>query len=230
MRAVMALWSLIFAGPALISCAMEAPRDAFGHRGTGVTVAMGALSYPNASDVCYSFTVVSGLDQLVVGRGLASTITDPARNPSYATWGANTAYVQNADYANGSPLICATQFGNGPGGDWSYIAPCDASDDARSHTVTIWLDTLDVTGPATPLSPGDDYHDPCPTGCALPVTCTENADTPVNFNITVMRTAGQGFFDIAVSFDDVFCSAKLDCAYGPDDPIELLFDPELQTR
>jgi hypothetical protein len=43
------------------------------------------------------------------------------------------------------------------------------------------------------------------------IACVENADVPVVFNLTVMRNARQGFFDIAVEFDDIFCSAKLDC-------------------
>ncbi|HRE88129.1 MAG TPA: hypothetical protein PK095_03230, partial [Myxococcota bacterium] len=66
-----------------------------------------------------------------------------------------------------------------------------------------------------------------------PATCLPNADTRVSFDLTVMRRAEQGFFDIAVSFEDVFCSAKFDCCYddngdgcAPDgsEDIELLFD------
>ena len=37
----------------------------------------------------------------------------------------------------------------------------------------------------------------------------------MTFDVTVMRPAQQGFFDIAVSFADVFCSAKYDCAGAP---------------
>ncbi len=41
--------------------------------------------------------------------------------------------------------------------------------------------------------------------------CRENADVPVVFNLTLLRAAKQGFFDVAVNFRDVFCSAKVDC-------------------
>src|SRR6201999_2048098 len=60
--------------------------------------------------------------------------------------------------------------------------------------------------------------------CAQAATCAENADTPVRFDLTIMRRAQQGFFDIAVSFEDVFCSAKVDCEDRDGDPLELLFD------
>ncbi|MFT7580424.1 MAG: hypothetical protein ACI9MR_002095, partial [Myxococcota bacterium] len=43
------------------------------------------------------------------------------------------------------------------------------------------------------------------------VVCQENADVPVTFNVTLMRRAEQGFFDVAVNFRDIFCAAKLDC-------------------
>lgn len=43
------------------------------------------------------------------------------------------------------------------------------------------------------------------------VECLENDDVPVVFDITLLLSANQGFFDIAVHFSDIFCSAKLDC-------------------
>ncbi len=47
-----------------------------------------------------------------------------------------------------------------------------------------------------------------------------------------MRDANQGFFDVAINFEDVFCSAKLDCTYDNDGnvPINLLFDPVTGER
>jgi hypothetical protein len=47
--------------------------------------------------------------------------------------------------------------------------------------------------------------------CQLERPCVENTDTLVEFNLTVMRDASQGFFDVAVNFEDIFCSAKVDC-------------------
>jgi hypothetical protein len=87
------------------------------------------------------------------------------------------------------------------------------------HTVTLWVDSLfDADGEVL-----GDWQDPCPSGCSLAVACVENADTPVTFNLTVMRAARQGFFDVAVNFDTVFCSAKVDCRKDGGDPLELLF-------
>jgi len=165
-----------------------------GYGGTGIRVDMGALTLLGATDVCYSFTIINGLGQLVVGRGLGETITSSGRNPAYAAWSVNTPWVQSAAFANGFETLCSTQFGNGPGGDWSYVAFCDAQDNAKDHTVTVWLDRLTVTGEVAPLVAGVDFQDPCPTGCALNVQCVENADTPVSFNFTIMRQAHQGFF------------------------------------
>jgi hypothetical protein len=49
----------------------------------------------------------------------------------------------------------------------------------------------------------------------------------VTFNLTIVRSAQQGFFDVAVSFEDIFCSAKFDCA-TESGPISLLFQPNDQ--
>jgi len=80
-------------------------------------------------------------------------------------------------------------------------------------------------------SPADpDFVNPCDylAPCVLELACSENQDTAVTFNLTVMRDADQGFFDVAVNFEDIFCSAKVDSCYSEagEDPgfIELLFD------
>jgi hypothetical protein len=54
----------------------------------------------------------------------------------------------------------------------------------------------------------------------------------VTFNFTIMGQADQGFFDVAVNFDAIFCSAKVDCTYDDagNDPIELLHDPATGER
>ncbi len=104
--------------------------------------------------------------------------------------------------------ICASQYGSAAGGDITYIAPCDASVD--DNWVTVWPELLGTQGALT------DWQDPCGTdGCQLQVACNENEDTLVEFNLTIMREANQGFFDVAVNFSDIFCSAKVDCRYGP---------------
>lgn len=117
--------------------------------------------------------------------------------------------------------LSSVQFGNGRG-DVSYVGPCDA--DASPNRVELTVLGLETaTGPLDPAL----WQNPAPDGSPLVLTvpCVENADTPVIFNLTIMRAAEQGFFDVAVNFDDIFCSAKFDCAY-PDGPIELLFEPD----
>lgn len=111
-----------------------------------------------------------------------------------------------------SPLT-SSAYGNGKG-DLTYIGTCDAT--ANPHTVELVLLSLEAGG-ATLSSPAD-YVNPTirPDTTVVPmvqpgVVCVENGDTPVVFNLTIMRSANQGFFDIGVTFSDVFCSAKLDC-------------------
>lgn len=124
------------------------------------------------------------------------------------------------------PEVCASDYGNSTGGDITYIAPCDASLDADTdagdgsepgvqNLVTVWPTLFDDEGVAL-----TDWENPCNTdddaaieGCVLEMTCKENADTLVEFNFTIMRDAQQGFFDVAVNFEDIFCSAKLDSCY-----------------
>jgi len=150
------------------------------------------------SYLCYDLAI-SGPGGPVVSHG------DPARS-----------YL-----AGDTATICSWQYGNGDGGDISYVAPCDADDGdgespaAATNTVTLWVDGLylDSDGdhdPRDDVALGD-WQNPCTNGCSLPFACRENSDSEVVFNLTLLREANQGFFDIAVNFDDVFCSAKLDC-------------------
>lgn len=110
--------------------------------------------------------------------------------------------------------ISSTRFGNGRGAI-SYVGPCDAQENPNSVELLI-TEVVDATG--TVLSHPADYFNPTigvggePAPLVVSgLTCIENGDVPVSFNITLMRAANQGFFDVAVNFDDIFCSAKLDC-------------------
>jgi len=99
----------------------------------------------------------------------------------------------------------------------SYVGPCDA--DAGDNVVSLSLVSLED---ATGTLPTSDYVNPTlPDPLTQTVTCDPNVDTPVTFNISVMRTATQGFFDVAVSFSDIFCSAKLDCGATTDSADDL---------
>jgi len=100
----------------------------------------------------------------------------------------------------------SNQYGDGRGA-LTYVGPCDASEGANPNTVTVSVDTL-VDDSGEELGEGD-WVKPAPM--VKSVDCVANADVLVAFNVTVMRNATQGFFDIAVNFSDIFCSAKLDC-------------------
>lgn len=117
--------------------------------------------------------------------------------------------------------LTASRYGDGEG-SVSYVGPCDA----QVNDNTIELRLVGIYG--SPIGSPGAFGEAAPAG-ALPVvdpgvmrqskTCVPNADVFVAFDVTVMRPAGQGFFDIAVDLEDVFCSAKYDCDANP-----LLFD------
>lgn len=118
--------------------------------------------------------------------------------------------------------VTSSQFGDSKGAI-AYVGPCDASPGANPNRVQLVVQSLSANG--SPVSPAD-YQNPAPTGTPLeqPINCEENADVSVTFNLTILRRANQGFFDIAVNFEDVFCSAKLDCVD------EFLHDPVSKAR
>lgn len=104
-----------------------------------------------------------------------------------------------------SRTIDADRFGDGEGGV-AYVGPCDADPLVQPNTVTVVLEALEVDGEDVPASTWQN-----PTPVFKEVECRANADTAVSFDLVVMRQAEQGFFDVAVSFKDLFCSAKFDC-------------------
>jgi len=119
--------------------------------------------------------------------------------------------------------LTSSGYGDGAG-SLSYVGSCDAS--TGVNTVTLRLLALYDGGVEIPASSYDN-----PTPIAKEITCVADADVAVSFDMTVARQAQQGFFDVAVSFDDIFCSAKLDCVNdetGGD--LELLHDPDTNAR
>jgi hypothetical protein len=168
---------------------------------SGLEITVSALTLPNVADVCYSLTIRNEANQTVSSRS----------------------------------DICGSNFGIN--GDITYIATCDATDSdgngLATHTVSLTVDGL-YGGPGK-TQPLTDFINPCaaphaPQGCQLTANCVENADTPITFNLTLMREANQGFFDIGVQFDDIFCSAKLDCLDGSGSPLTLLHHPTSGLR
>ena len=203
--------TILFAGLGLAACDDSGGSPA----GTGLQIDVAPLTFPGISRVCFDLRV-----------------TNAAGGGGQVVWSQGAVGQRFGSGDTGA--ICSDQFGNSDGGDVTYIGTCDASGqedpgDAageRTNSVTLWVDSIWTSDGAT-MSPieangPDGWQDPCPGGCTLDVLCEENADALVEFNLTVMRQANQGFFDVAVNFADVFCSAKVDTCYAPDRPIELL--------
>ena len=124
----------------------------------------------------------------------------------------------------------------------SYVGPCDADPAANPSRVRVWMvgvfaaevANLGVFAAGAPggVAGADlDFEDPTALGpLEREVVCTPSADAEARFDVTVARPAEQGFFDIGVSFEDLFCSAKLDCERADGEPLALLFDPATGTR
>ena len=136
--------------------------------------------------------------------------------------------------------ITSSRFGDGRGSA-TYVGPCDASPGVAQNTVRLWVVGL-YDAPVTTSGTFGSGSAAGVVGTAIPfenptrfqpltrtLTCAPNTDTPVVFDLTLMRPASQGFFDIAVTFDDIFCSAKFDCCVEDDSgactsDLELLHD------
>ena len=116
----------------------------------------------------------------------------------------------------------STAYGDGSG-SLSYVGTCDAA--ASPNSVEVVVEGLYDAGG---LVPAATWMNPTPVSLSVP--CLADQDNAVDFDLTVVRAAQQGFFDVSVEFDDLFCSAKLDCQKGPGQPLELLFDPATGRR
>jgi len=195
------LWHYTILAALLMGCGETAMQPPTGK--LALTVA--PLGLTGVDVACYDLSVSNGSD-VVWSRGVRD-----------ARWPADTT------------TLCSDRYGNGAGGDLAYVGTCDASGPdtdgdgrgERMNSVTLWLDGLYAGG-----NDVGDYRDPCRDGCTLEVPCEENEDQRVSFDLTVLRAANQGFFDVAVTFDDIFCSSKLDTCRATDAgpvPIELLF-------
>lgn len=117
--------------------------------------------------------------------------------------------------------VSSATFGNGVG-DITYVGPCDGS--SNPHTIALVVESMrDSAGLTIPTSK---YANPAPASAPIVLTqdCQSGQDVLVSIDLTILRSAEQGFFDIGVSFADIFCSAKLDCVDS------LLHDPTLEAR
>ena len=115
--------------------------------------------------------------------------------------------------------LTSSAYGAGDG-SLSYVAPCDADDNDN----VVKLELLELRGPGAVLIDPATWRNP--GELSRDFTCVEGADVAVTFDLTIARAATQGFFDVAVSFDDIFCSAKLDCVDDNDQPLLLLHNAD----
>ena len=155
------------------------------------------------------------------GPGVAITVA-PLELPGVTNARYRLVVKNHSDQVVVDRELTADAYGDGAG-SVSYVAPCDADD--NDNTVTLTL--LDLYGGAAgdAAFAASDYDNPGPL--TQTVTCEPNADVAVRFDLTIARRANQGFFDVAISFDNIFCSAKFDCLKDAGDPsstIDLLFN------
>jgi len=184
-----------------------------------VEVRVAPLHLPGVDKICFDLAVTNAIDR---GGDLVWQAGTPGLNGGAGDPGA----------------LCSDRYGNAEGGDIAYVGPCDASGQVDSNdpagerwnSVTLWIDGVyDERGVYVEPAGQDGWQDPCARpgggagGCTLNVLCAENADASVRFDLTIMRRAKQGFFDIVVNFEDIFCSAKVDTCHADGSPIRLLF-------
>jgi len=117
-------------------------------------------------------------------------------------------------YHNAS--ISSDDYGT-PDGRVLFIAPCSAGNGptpgigdpgVEANTVRVELLELRADGQVLVPGNGDVYFSPA---LEQTIDCVENADTRVDFLFNVVRRAQQGFADIVVQIQDIFCSYKVSC-------------------
>jgi len=175
--------------------------------------------------------LLSAVVAIALVLGASACVRDEApRGPEVAVSVAalDLPGVSNAVYTlevqNGSDEVVWTRtidsdgYGDGAGSA-SYVGPCDADD--NDNTVLLTLDELWANGVQLTA---DQFKNP--GTLQRDFECVPNADVAVTFDLTIIRPANQGFFDIAVTFDNIFCSAKLDCKGSDNQPIMLLHDAD----
>ena len=137
-----------------------------------------------------------------------------------------TLTVLNGDDAVVSTVtLSSSRYGDGAGSA-SYVSPCDADPLVADNTVTLAVIGLYTETVADCSAPPASVDFQNPGLLSRSVDCRQNVDTPVSFELALMRPARQGFFDVAVSFADIFCAAKFDCVDATGGPLNLLFDAD----
>ncbi|TNF24887.1 MAG: hypothetical protein EP329_24170 [Deltaproteobacteria bacterium] len=134
-----------------------------------------------------------------------------------------TLEVTNAAAGAGETVwtktLTSSQYGDGAG-SIAYVGTCDA--DVPGGVNTVKLTLLELTNASGTVDPATYQNPTLPNALTREIVCVENTDVAVTFDITIVQEASQGFFDVAVNFSDIFCSAKLDCERDGGGDLELL--------
>jgi hypothetical protein len=202
MRGIARLWRLVRGAMCVAPLAVAACGEVSEAPETGMRIAVRPLALEPVLRVCYDLSVQDALGMVLWQAG------DP-----------------NVSYDNGdNGTLCSDVWGTGSGGDIQYIGSCDTNNNPNIVSLVIdGIYTIDGR-----LVDGVDWLPTCTAAepCRQYVQCAPDDNVLVNFDVVVMREANQGFFDIAVTFDDIFCSAKVDCTYDAegDEPIMAVHD------
>jgi len=183
LRALAPIFALVSASCSGPAPAGDAPLD-----GPELAVAVAALDLPGVGDVVWDVEVVNDDDTVVWQRRLSSS--------AYGDGGGSASYVGTCDAASSPNTVKVWVVG-------AYTAPVTSANLGAfaSGAATVSGTPLELQNPTTPVT-GPLTRD---------VECVANADAKVQFDVAIMRPARQGFFDIALNFNNIFCSAKFDC-------------------
>jgi len=216
--------SVVAAGSLLAGCANETPDNGFD--GPAVDMQFAALNLTGVGDVVWDIQVVNADTETVWEARIASS--------QYGDGAGSASYVGPCDadttgITNGVCDTVTTNLCTAPSTMVGRACTADADCNANENTVNVWVvgvydDAVQDAGAfeathAAGVTPGTANAVPFqnPTTAADPLeqvaACLENQDAFVQFDVALMRPAQQGFFDIAVNFNNIFCSAKFDCGY-----------------
>ncbi|MCB9732147.1 MAG: hypothetical protein H6745_05985 [Deltaproteobacteria bacterium] len=214
-RLVAQLSSATLTAAALAACGSGDPSPGVAAAAPQVAIDVAALSLTGVGDVVWDLEVVDDQDAPVWQRRVTSS-----------------------------------RYGDGTG-SFAFVGPCAGAAGGLDNEVHLWVVGLyeedaitspgafaagATTGPGAVVGTALPFDDPTATApLTRTVSCRPNEDARADFLVTLMRPASQGFFDVAVTFDDIFCSAKFDCCADDDVPadgcdgdgsedIDLLFD------
>jgi len=134
--------------------------------------------------------------------------------------------------------ITSSRFGDGDGG-FRFTGDCTAGDvvEVRANLVGVYTSAVPEGSVGVPGGPPaasliETGHDIAIGPLVREVPCDLEETAEVWFDVVLTREAAQGFFDIAMSVGDLFCSARFDCCQDDDgdgicqgdETIRLLFD------